>query len=493
MMRALGAVPDRPGRAVIYRRVSALMGRGGDDFHSPDLQAAAVRRHLGPLGLREVGVVDDIDVTGRTFAREGLDTIRGMVVDGKVDVIAVYDLSRLGRNAGEALRFIKWLRDHGVSIISTVEKIDDTPEGQFILGQFLLLAEMYSNQLGRRWSELIAHRARAGKAHGAVLPIGYHRDAGKIAVDPVLGPIVQEVFRAYADGVSASSLCRKLAAARGKPTRIQQVKRMLTNPFYLGKVALWGNRTRSSTTKPTLLVDGEHPALVDEAVWDLVQERVRQQSRTPPRLLAVSHELVSLAWCAHCQQRLQRHDAPERGKRTARLRCGQVAARAGGCKGCGAPRIDEVIQVVLRRLRQRVREIREDATAALLVESERTRANVDTGAIERELGETRRAATRVTDGWARGLVPEEQYRELTEVYREQEAALQGRLDDLKRVTARPEAAAYATLVEKLLALWPRMDIEQRNRALKDAILRVVIRRSERWREPVDDRVEVQFA
>lgn len=492
-MRALGAVPDRPGRAVIYRRVSALMGRGGDDFHSPDLQSAAVRRHLGPLGLREVGVVDDIDVTGRTFAREGLDKIRAMVENREVDVIAVYDLSRLGRNAGEALRFIKWLRDHNVGIISTVEKIDDSPEGQFILGQFLLLAEMYSNQLGRRWSELIAHRARAGKAHGAVLPIGYQRGPDGIEVDPVLGPAVTDVFRRYADGEPGSALARRLAAARGTPTRLQQVKRLLTNPFYLGKVALWGGKTRTSKSKPILLVDGEHPALVGQDIWDRVQDRARRASYTPARLLAVSHELVSLVFCGHCEQRMQRHEAPEKGHRTVRLRCGQHLAKSGGCEGCGAPRLDEVVEVVLDRLRKRVARIRQDATSLLVVDSERARAAGDIARLEHEIAETRRAETRVTDGWARGKVTDESYRTLTAQYQAQEKELRAQVDELRRVSDRPASAAYVTLVEKLLAMWPRMDAEQRNRALRDVILRVVVRRSERWREPVDDRVEVLFA
>lgn len=491
MSRRLAAVPDRPGRAVVYRRVSALMGRGGEDFHSPDLQLAAVRRHLGPLGLREVGVVDDIDVTGRTFAREGLDEIRALVEQGKVDVLAVYDLSRLGRNAGEALRFIKWLRDHDVSIISTVEKIDDTPEGQFILGQFLLLAEMYSNQLGRRWSELIAHRAQAGKPHGAP-PIGYVRTDKGVVTDPVLGPVVADAFARYADGEPISQMCRRLSAARGQPTRIQQVKRLLTNPFYLGKVASWGGKTRSSTTTPTLVVPGEHEALVDEVTWERVQARVRRESFTPKRLLAVSHELVSLAYCATCEQRCQRHETTEHGVRVARLRCGAHIAKAG-CQGCGAPKIEAVLGVVLERLRKRMRDIREDATAALLVDAERTRAGGDIDALRREVAETRRASTKVTDGWARGTVTDDSYRTLTARYAGQEVELQKRIDDLARVHSRPAPKEYATLVEKLLTLWPSMSVEQRNRALRDVIKRVIVRRSQRWREPVDGLVEVEFA
>jgi site-specific DNA recombinase len=120
--RALAAVPDQPRRVVAYRRVSALMGRGGDDFHSPDVQLQAIRRVT--TGMVEVAVIDDIDRTGRHFAREGIDKIRALAEAGHLDVLAVYDVSRLGRNVRESLAFLSRLADRGVTIVSACEQVD---------------------------------------------------------------------------------------------------------------------------------------------------------------------------------------------------------------------------------------------------------------------------------------------------------------------------------------------------------------------------------
>lgn len=82
--RRLAAVPDRPLRVVPYIRVSALMGRGGDDFHSPEVQLRAMRRKT--IGMQEVEVIDcDIDRTGRDFAREGIDRIRVLAQTKAID------------------------------------------------------------------------------------------------------------------------------------------------------------------------------------------------------------------------------------------------------------------------------------------------------------------------------------------------------------------------------------------------------------------------
>lgn len=120
-----------PRRQVSYIRVSALMGRGGEQFHSPDLQLQAIREMAGRTQAIEVAVVQDIDRTGRDFNREGIRQVMAMARNHEIDVVGFYDLSRFGRNLAESLGHIRELHDLGVSVASTVENFDDSPEGQF--------------------------------------------------------------------------------------------------------------------------------------------------------------------------------------------------------------------------------------------------------------------------------------------------------------------------------------------------------------------------
>jgi site-specific DNA recombinase len=487
--RHLAAVPESPGRAVLYVRVSALMGRDGETFHSPDLQTAALRRHVGPLGLREVGVVQDLDRTGRTFAREGLDQIRGMVEAGGVDVVAVYDLSRLGRNVREALQFIQWLDERGVSVISTVEKIDDTPEGKFFLTQFLSMAQLYSDQIGRRWAEVIAARARQQHHHG-VAPLGYLRgEDGALVVDPVLGPVVAEAFRQYAVDVPLRQIAARVTQARGKRTHVTNMKRILHNPAYLGKVVIWGlpgNRPPNFSDKPAYIGPGRHEPLVDEATWQRCQDRHRRDSRTPPRRRVPSSAVAGVVACAHCDKPAQLHSQVER-----RLKCA-MKATTGECGGFGRPAAADVVDAILDRVRERIRLLRSDPAAQASAAGQVARAGADRALLESRLADTQRAMGKLATGWAAGKVPDAGYEQAMGPLVAAERELEDQLREVATSAAQPQPAAIASLAERMLAAWPKMTIAEQNRALKQVVRRATIRRSAYWREPAADRVEVEF-
>lgn len=490
--RRLAAVPESPGRVVLYRRVSALMGRGGEDFHSPDLQAAAMRRHVAGLGLREVGVVDDIDVSGRTFSREGLDQIREMVEAGQVDAVAVYDLSRLGRNAGEALRFIKWLRDHRVSIISTVEKIDDTPEGQFILTQFLGLAQLYSDQIGRRWSEVIFRRAELGHAHGGGSGrLGYRREGDQLVVDPVVGPAMAEAFRMFARDEPIAQIARMVSRARGKPTQIQTVKRALHNPFYLGQVVIWGigrHRLPNAHDTPIFVGPGRQPPLVDEETWRICQERHKRDARTPPRRRTPSNPVAGILACAHCERLMQQHGTNSQG---VRVECVRRGVR-GGCKGPGSPPLAVVVAAVLDKVSEHIRLLRSDPVAQAAATGRSARAGADLAQIRRELEDTRRAMAKLAAGWAAGKVPDGVYEQAMEPLIAAKSELEDRSAEAAVSSSQPAPAKIANLAERMLAAWPKMTVPEKNRALKQVVKHATLRRAERWREPVADRIEIDF-
>lgn len=489
--RRLNAVPNQrsttPGRLVAYRRVSALMGRGGDDFLSPDLQLDAIRRAATAAGLREVEVVDDIDVSGQTFSRKGIDRLRQLVEAKAVDVVAVYDLSRLGRNLAESLTFVRWLRDHHVSVMSTQERIDDTPEGQFMLGQFLGLAQLYGDQIGRRWSQVIEHRARRGKRHGNV-PQGYVKVDGKLVADPLLGPAITAMFAAYAAGEPIADIARTFAAVRGKEVARSTVKAMLRNPAYIGRVVI------HSKTGGTLDLPAEHPPLVNQATWDAVQARMAQDRTTPPRYISPAHSLTGLLRCAHCGFLLQIWWSTEHGKdnKTQRLIC-KRRKEVDACCGIGAPVYEPVERFLLDEIRDYAARLRGNPTARALQQQRARQAGANVGSVERELAKTREAMARLTERWARGGMPDTAYETALARMAAAEQAQAAQLARAQDVAAAPKPAKVVALVDRMLELWPVMTGAEKNRALKAVLLSATVRKAEFWREPVEDRIgDVEF-
>lgn len=506
--RRLQAVPDEPGRAILYVRVSALMGREGDDFHSPEVQADAMRRAAAQAGLREVGVVEDIDVSGQSFSRRGLDQIRSMVEAGKVDVLTVFNLSRLGRNLADALAFIRWLREQGVSVMSVQERFDDTPEGQFQLGLWLGMAELYGAQIGRGWRAIIDKRARAGLHHGAA-PLGYRKLPGQPVMepDPVMGPIVGEVFRLFAAGWSTGKLMRYVAAKRGKPIKREQIRAILANPVYVGKVALWPHRhDRHWSTIPTYLGDGLHEALVDEATFRRVRRQLEVNGGSAPRHLDPSHSLVRIVRCGvpDCGRQLRKSiDRRRPGGRgsteksvptVTRLHCPAVAVAEGQrtCVGIGSPRLLDIEAYVLGEVARYVELLRSDGTAQAEWRGRTARGHADIARGERELVRIRQEMAKLTKGWQRDIVPDSVYETNMAELRAAEKEIAAQIGASEEVVARPPAKEWAGLAARLLAAWPRLTPAERNMALRRVVKMVTIGPAEYRGQPISIRTTVEF-
>lgn len=475
--RRLSAVPDQPRQAVLYVRVSALMGRGGEDFHSPDLQLDAMRRLAARRDLNEVEVVQDIDRSGRDFSREGVQRVMELARAGQIDVVAVYDLSRLGRNTGESLRYIAELRDLGVSVVSTVEQIDDTPEGQFMLGQFLGMAQLHSDQIGRRWQQVIARRAELGLWHGSNPPFGYQLGEHGLEPHPVEAPLLTEAFRRYAAGHLVSHIARDLTERRGTLHALSTLKRQLRNPIYIGQVVFDGAR-----------YDGRHVALVDEQTWNTVQQRLGRDHRTASRHLAVSHSLVGLVVCDHCGRHLQLHVDPPRGNRSQDIPRLQCRRRLQGgpdlCSGPGVPAVAEVEAAVRVHLERRASSLESNGEERAAQQARRARAGVDVGRLRREMDKTDAALARLTVDRARREISEQAYRLAASDLEQAAAGLRVQLDAVRDVQDSPAPRQAIAAIKTLLRLWDAAEADERNRLLRKLIRQVRVRRAVSYREPL---------
>lgn len=478
--RRLNPVSDNPARVALYVRVSALMGRGGDEFHSPSVQLSAMQRVTA--GLRQVAIIEDLDRTGRHFNREGIDKIRGMAERGEIDALAVYDVSRLGRNVRESLGFLAELADRGVTILSACEQVDtSTPAGRLMLTNMLAIAEYRSDEIARSWSAAIGRRAEQGKHHGR--PLGYLKQDKKLVVDPVLGPVIAKAWRDYAAGVTISQICRDLSEARGCPVHAGNTKNIFRRQVYLGHVTASGQVVSTDA----------HPALIDVDIWEAVQLRLARDAKTPSRNLEVTWALVGLSFCP-CGARLQRQPRWRKGIHEQRLCCGQGPSRgmAGGCEGIGFPLMTAVESEVLRQVEAYIVLLRTDDAARAEQLVRRHTAMADATALRRRLGQVQDAVARLAKAWALGELTDDEYHRPAAELKAEADTLRARLADVGDAQSRPSPEQAATAAAALLQMWPRMNVAQRNRALRVLVARITVRRSVRWREPEADRVRVKW-
>jgi DNA invertase Pin-like site-specific DNA recombinase len=435
------------------------------------VQLAAIRRATAPAGLREVAVIEDIDRTGRHFERAGIEQIRRMALARQIDALAVYDVSRLGRNVKESLAFLAWLAEQGVTILSASEQVDtSTPAGRLMLTNMLAIAEYRSDEIGRSWSGTIARRAERGQHHGRNL--GYQKANKQMVPDPVLGPAVAEVFRRYATGEPIGEITGYLSAVRGKAMHTANVKKLLRSPVYRGMVVAGDE-----------VLPGTHEPLVDEVTWRRVQDRLAADAGTPPRHLAPTWSLVGLVECP------QGHKLQRQGDR---LVCGMGRGdvKGGVCEGVGRPLLDRVESEVLRQVAVYASRLRTDHGARMARQARVAAGRRDRGVLERQVSEARAGMVRLAKNHALSPLPDEVYRQAMGELRQAERTAAAELARMGPVEPPVDPMVVADGVDALLEFWPEMLPAEQGQALRALVERVVVRPAARWREPEKDRVRV---
>lgn len=487
--RHLKAVPsprNAPGkRALAYLRVSALMGRGGDDFYSPVMQLGHIDRAMETAGLTNVGTIDDdIDQTGRTFDRKGIARIRALVEGGHIDAIVFYDIKRFGRNVLEGLQFAKWLDGHGVRLVSASESIDtSTPSGRWMFTNMLAMGEFQSDEIGRYWSSLIDRRAQNGEHHGHRLT-GYTKIEKKLVPDPLLGPMITGAFHAYADGERSKIIRERWFALTGKRVKPQTLKGWLSNPAYLGRVRLYGRGED---------LPGNHEPLVDQATFDLVQERLGREKGEAPRAKVAGWSLSGILYCSHgCRAYQYNTSNRPTSPKVRRLICGMAKGEVvNPCEGFGTPRLDETESAVLEQVKRYIARLRLDATAIAEVAQRRTTGLIEVGQLKAQLASTLGAMTKLTLAFGQGQIPSEAFDAAMSELTASEAATKQQLAIAETAVKIVNPLEVAAAAETLLRLWPEMSDYERNGSLKAVIGRVVVRRAAHRGEPMADRIELE--
>lgn len=134
--------------------------------------------------------------------RPGLDSMLRAAVAGKFDMLAVTELSRLGRSLQHLIQILNELQALRVDLFLQRQAIDSsTPFGRMQFGMLGLLAEYERDLLGERTREGLARARRQGKRLGR-RPVAEHR-ARKVAALLAVGTSINRIHRITRVSMSA--------------------------------------------------------------------------------------------------------------------------------------------------------------------------------------------------------------------------------------------------------------------------------------------------
>ena len=141
-----------------------------------DLQLEELHRLAARRGWVVANVYTDV-ISGTSTKRPGLDRLLMDAHAGRIDVVAVWKLDRLGRSLIHMIQVVDDLLAKGIHVVSATEPHLDstTPQGRLLRNIFASVAE-YER-------ELIRERVRSGQARAKAKGVKFGRRPRQLDVD----------------------------------------------------------------------------------------------------------------------------------------------------------------------------------------------------------------------------------------------------------------------------------------------------------------------
>jgi DNA invertase Pin-like site-specific DNA recombinase len=122
-------------KVAIYARVST-------DEQTVDPQLRDLREHAAHRGWRDVQEFVDVGVSGAKDSRPAWNQLWDAIQKGRVKVLLVHALDRLGRSLPHLVKILSTLVERDVVLVSFRENIDlSTSTGRMVAGLFSVLAD----------------------------------------------------------------------------------------------------------------------------------------------------------------------------------------------------------------------------------------------------------------------------------------------------------------------------------------------------------------
>jgi len=233
-----------------------------------------------------------------------MDDIRA----GRIDCIAVKDLSRFSRNYIETCEFLEKIFPFmGVRFLSVNDGYDSNAPGSANEGLIIALKALVHDQhikdISRKIHASVQTRRERGEYTRGHAPFGYQKikgQKGKLEPDPDVAPIIQQIFEWRASGMSHLAICKQLDAD-GVPTpneyvrrkhggfegdffkstiwRAQTLKGILANVAYIGALQqgtqiqkLYENKAMMDIPRDQwIITENVHEPIISRKLFDKVQ------------------------------------------------------------------------------------------------------------------------------------------------------------------------------------------------------------------------------
>lgn len=307
-MGAAKRFEQNPGNsAICYYRYSSDAQRDA----SIEQQREQAHEYAKRKGLKIIKEYSDSAISGTKDDRPGFQHMLYEVESLRPAYLILWKTDRLSRDRFDGPIAKKRLRDCGVKVEYVAENLPED-EGERILIEALYEGMAASFIYSHRQNVIRGQRYNAENClYSGRKILGYKGQVNmKYEIDPDTAPIVQKIYKDYADGVGMQEIADKLndagiRSAHGRRFSVNSLRYILQNRTYLGEYRY-----------SDLMIPDGMPRIISDELYGRVQERLAYNRRGGRKAVALQEEKPDFWLTGH-------------------IFCGDCGSTVGGTSGTG--------------------------------------------------------------------------------------------------------------------------------------------------------------
>lgn len=437
------------------------------------------------------------------YSRPEMLRLLESVESGAYEGVLCMDIDRLGRgktsDQGIILETFKYSNTKIITPNRQYDLNDEFDEDYAEFEGFMAHREL--KMIKRRMQRGIQKTIEEG-GYLANAPYGYvSAKIGKrpsLAINEDEAPFVRMIFDLYVNkGMGCQHIADTINSMGAKPHRSQEfgrtsIMKIIKSPVYIGKI-VWNQKThirkgtRGNTKRETIynppekwtIVDGLHPAIIDEALYNRAQEIARTKYHSPSFTGVIENPLSGLIHCGNCNRMMTR--APH-------MRGGPylLCARRGCIPSSKLPLVEDAVLMSLRneitKLKGRQKQMEE--------EKQNTSITV-IKAIDKELKSTKDQLSRLHDLLEQQVYDVSTFMERRSTLTKKIEKLEASRESFRKQEKRLNIPAMIQRIELVLTQYRDSSPQVQNELLKSVIEKVIYHK-EKGAKPADFQLEVSL-
>ena len=309
--------------------------------------------------------VDD-GYSGTNYDRPGFQAMLAEIEAGKVAVCCTKDLSRLGRNSSLTGLYINFtFPKYGVRYIAIndhFDTIDPNSTDNDVAGIKNWFNEFFAKDTSRKIRAVNKAKGERGVPLTTNVPFGYLKDPNdktRWIVDEAAAQVVKRIFRLCMEGRGPMQIAKVLQEEKVlNPTAYKRragiktpspetsdpyhwntntIVHILERREYTGCTvnfktytnSIWDKKQRDMPLEKQAVFYGTHPAIIEQEVFDKVQE-IRQQRHRRTKT-GKSSLFSGMVYCADCGAKMRYCTTSYFEKRQDHFVCANYRSNTGGC------------------------------------------------------------------------------------------------------------------------------------------------------------------